>query len=358
MARTPSTTHRRADAAALTPLKESEARLRAIFNTVVDAIITIDDRGIIDSANPAAERLFGYKVRELVGHNVNMLMPAPFSRSHDAYIQRYLKTGKARIIGIGREVVGRRKDGSTFPMDLAVSEVHLGARRMFTGIVRDITERKRAEQAITTVSEEERRRFGRELHDGLGQQLTGVALLAKALQGRLAAQGDPAQADAKDIADLTSRVLNDVKRHAHGLYPVELERHGLAVALEELANNLQSLFGVPCAFEMRGEPPLLDTPTALHLYRIAQEAAHNALKHGHPKRICIGLERQASMLCLQVEDDGRGLPTRRPTKAGMGLTIMKHRASSIGAAIELGRGPRGGTVVRVLWKMAPRNEMG
>jgi PAS domain S-box-containing protein len=104
----------------------SEARLRAIINTVVDGIITIDEHGVMESVNPAAERIFGYKARELVGHNVAKLMPAPFSQQHDAIIQRYLRTGKAHIIGIGREVVGQRKDGQLFPLDLAVSEWRQG----------------------------------------------------------------------------------------------------------------------------------------------------------------------------------------------------------------------------------------
>lgn len=348
--------HRRAPAAPALSVQENEARLQAIIKTVVDGIITIDGQGIIESVNPAVERMFGYKARELVGRNVARLMPEPYSRQHDAHIQRYLKTGRAHIVGIGREVAGLRKDGTVFPMDLAVSEWRLGERVMFTGVVRDITERKRAEEAIASVSEEERRRFGRELHDGLGQQLTGVALLAKALQSKLSNHGLPCQEEARDIADLTSRVLNDVKRHAHGLYPVELERRGLAAALEELALNQRSLFGVSCTFEVRGPMPDMELRTALHLYRIAQEAAHNALKHGRAKRVCIRMDRQDNMLCMQVEDDGRGMPARLPARRGMGLTIMKHRASSIGAALDIGRGPARGTVVRVLWKVPDRNE--
>ena len=331
----------------------SEARLRAIINTVVDGIITIDDRGIMESVNPAAERIFGYKARELVGRNINLLMPSPFRQQHDGYLQRYLRTRQPRIIGIGREVVGQRKDGSTFPLDLAVSEWRLGPRRLFTGVVRDITERKRTEQAIAAVTEEERRRFGRELHDGLGQHLTGVALLAKALQGKLTKLGHPAAADAGDIANLTGRTLNDLKRQAHGLYPVELERHGLTAALEELAANQRSLFGLACTLTVRGRIPDFDTPIALHLYRIAQEAVNNAIKHGQAKGISVRLERVETMMSLQIEDDGAGLPPRR-SGGGMGLTIMRHRASAIGGSIEFGRGADGGTLVRVLWKVPAR----
>ena len=129
-------------------LRESQARMQAVLNTAVDAILTINDRGIIESANPAAGRLFGYDPAELIGRNISMLMPADHARAHDGYIERYLRTGEARIVGIGREVEGLRRDGSTFPADLAVSEVRFGDQLRFTGIVRDITVRKNAERAL------------------------------------------------------------------------------------------------------------------------------------------------------------------------------------------------------------------
>lgn len=137
------------DAAALA---ESEERMRAILETAVEGIITIDERGHIESANPAAEKLFGYSAEEVLGKNVSMLMPSPYREQHDAYLERYLRTGQARIIGIGREVVGQRKDGSVFPMDLSVGELKFSNRRLFTGIVRDITSRKRAEEQVVEMA--------------------------------------------------------------------------------------------------------------------------------------------------------------------------------------------------------------
>ena len=130
------------------PLRDSEERLRAILETAVEGIITIDERGLMESFNPAAEEIFGYRAREAIGQNVKLLMPAPYRQEHDGYLKNYHQSGHAKIIGIGREVIGRRKDGTTFPMDLSVSEVQLASRRMFTGFVRDITERKNAEKAL------------------------------------------------------------------------------------------------------------------------------------------------------------------------------------------------------------------
>ncbi len=129
-------------------LLESETRMGAILSAAVDAIIIIDSRGVIDSMNRAAETLFGYSSKETVGQNIKMLMPAPYQAEHDGYLSNYNSTGVKKIIGIGREVTGLRKNGDTFPMDLAVSQVEMGGRRLFTGIVRDITERKRAEAEL------------------------------------------------------------------------------------------------------------------------------------------------------------------------------------------------------------------
>jgi len=133
--------------------EETEERLRAILETAVEGIITIDERGIIEAVNPAAEKTFGFKAAEVVGRNVSCLMPAPYKEEHDSYIANYLTSGHAKIIGIGREVVGQRKDGSLFPMDLAVSEVRLANRRLFTGFVRDITERKKAEARLAELAQ-------------------------------------------------------------------------------------------------------------------------------------------------------------------------------------------------------------
>ena len=132
---------------------EAVERLRSVVNHVLDGIITIDSRGTVTTFNPAAERIFGFAASEVIGQNVKLLMPEPYHSQHDGYLASYLQTGEAKIIGIGREVVGRRKDGSTFPMDLAVSEFRLGDERYFTGIVRDITERKRAEAELREAEE-------------------------------------------------------------------------------------------------------------------------------------------------------------------------------------------------------------
>jgi len=124
------------------------AHLRAVLNAAVDCIITIDDCGTIESFNPATERTFGYASDEVIGQNVSILMPPPYCDEHDRHLKNYLETGVAKIIGIGREIIARRKDGSNFPADIAVSEVKISDRWLFTGIIRDITDRKRNEEKL------------------------------------------------------------------------------------------------------------------------------------------------------------------------------------------------------------------
>ncbi|MDA0341761.1 MAG: PAS domain S-box protein [Proteobacteria bacterium] len=129
-------------------LQDREEQMRAIVNTVVDGIVTIDTKGTVETFNPAAERIFGYAADEVIGQNVKLLMPNPYHDAHDGYLSAYIETDDAKIIGIGRQVQGKRKDGTTFSMELAVSEMEAGGRRMFTGIVRDITRREQAEQGL------------------------------------------------------------------------------------------------------------------------------------------------------------------------------------------------------------------
>jgi two-component system sensor kinase FixL len=153
-------------------IAEREARLQAILDTAVDGIITIDNRGIIDSVNSATKEMFGYRAEELIGHNVNELMPDSHREDHDDFLDAYLKTGNKKIIGIGREVEGRRKDGSSFPIDLSVSEFMVAGEHRFMGLMRDITERKRAEQ-------EARLHLDELAHasrlSALGEMATGIA---------------------------------------------------------------------------------------------------------------------------------------------------------------------------------------
>jgi two-component system, LuxR family, sensor kinase FixL len=324
---------------------ESEERLRAILQTAVEGIITIDEHGIIESMNPAAEQLFGWQAAEMIGQNIKLLMPAPYREEHDTYLSNYVRTGQARIIGLGREVVGQRKDGSLFPMDLAVSEVRLEHRRLFTGFIRDITERKRLEREVLEISERERQRIGQDLHDGLCQQLAAIELMSQVLEQKLTPRSKPAAARAGEIARYVRETISQTRLLARGLSPVTLESEGLLSGLLELAGNTEKMFGVPCRFESSGEVRVREAAVATHLYRIAQEAVSNAIKHGKAGRLVIGLQRLSDRTVLTISDNGRGFPQGAPASSGMGLRIMQYRAGMIGGTLSFQRNRKRGVTV-------------
>jgi two-component system CheB/CheR fusion protein len=277
-------------------------------------------------------------------------MPAPHNAQHDAHLARYRGTGEARIIGIGREVAGRRKNGEVFPMDLSVSEVRLADRRIFTGFLRDITERKRLEKEILEISEREQRRIGHDLHDGLCQQLAGLELMSQVLAHKLERRSKDAAARAGEIARQIRETIAHTRALARGLSPVALEAEGLMSALAELAANTEKIFRVACRFHCDPPVPVPDQAVATHLFRIAQEAVSNALRHGQTVRsIRLELSARPGRLELSVSDDGAGFPAPKAAvkAAGMGLHIMQSRAGMVGGTLAVGPGPGGGTRVSI-----------
>jgi len=326
-------------------LRDTAERLRAILATAVEGIITIDERGIIESFNPAAEKIFGCSASEVLGKNVKVLMPSPYREEHNGYLANYTRGGHPRIIGIGREVVGRRQDGRQFPIDLSVSEVRLDDRRIFTGFVRDISERKRLEKEILEISDREQRRIGHDLHDGLCQQLAGIELMSQVLEQKVAARSKSDAARAAEISRHVREAISYTRSLARGLSPVMLDAEGLMAALQELAANTGRIFRVTCVFEC--DPPVLihDHSAATHLYRIAQEAVSNALNHGKARHIRICLKCAGGRNILSVKDDGSGIPKVLPENKGMGLRIMQYRAGMIGGATMVERDLEGGTSV-------------
>ena len=337
-------------------LRASEQRLRAILNTATDAIVTINYQGIIVEANPATLRMFGYRDEELIGQNVRILMPEPYRGEHDGNIERYLETGKARIIGIGREVVGRRKDGSTFPVSLAISQIDHPP--LFTGIVRDISALKELQKQVLEIAAEEDRRIGHELHDGVQQELTGLGLLAQTVSDMLSADVpwqpacEPQLAKIRQMTERVAQGLSDVGREVHqlsrGLVPVEIDAEGLRWALTELAATIQERYSIECRFTSRGDIDLTNNFAATHLFRIVQEAVNNAVKHGHASRIDISMTGNEKSIELEVLDNGSGISEQQLSSAGLGLRIMPYRAGLIGATVSISAGKAGGTLVRCL----------
>lgn len=330
-------------------LRDRENRLHAILDAAADAIITIDHQGIIRSVNPATRKLFGYTKEELLGQNVRLLMPLPFQNEHGVRMARFLGTGQTHVMIGHREVAGRRKDGSTFPVGLSVSEVK--QLQMFTGIVRDLSAIKQLQREVLEIAAEEDRRIGQELHDNIQQQLTGVGLLSRTVVDLLRSP-DLSSATIAETAKMASKVAEwidnaaqQVRLLSRGLIPVEIDVEGLQSALADFACRISEQHGPRCTFQCQGEAGVSDNFVATHLYRIAQEAVHNAIKHGHPKTIDVSLVGLDQTITLRVLDDGIGIPETTSVGLGMGLRIMQYRAGLIHGAVRITTGPHGGTEV-------------
>jgi len=253
----------------ITERKDSEARIQAILDTTVDGIITINEFGKIESFNPAAERIFGYESSEIVGHNVRVLMREPDRGAHDGYLENYLETGEAKIIGIGREVTGLRRDGTPFAMDLAISEFQLGNRRMFTSIIRDITDRKRLEEQL--LQSAKLAALG-ELVGGIAHEVnnpTGIIVMRSAnLMQEVSAQGlgedlrddvEVIQRQSDKLAQITSGLLAFSRQTPFSPQNVDLNR--TVVNAVGLVENVLRIKGITYVPELDPELPIVSADT-------------------------------------------------------------------------------------------------
>ena len=351
-------------------LAESLERYRAILDTAVDGIITISDAGIIESFNRAAERMFGYAAHEVIGKNISSLMPEPYRGQHDHYISRYLSTHEAKIIGIGREVEGLRKNGSTFPMDLAVGEVRLPGRRLFTGITRDISQRK-------AIEAEARRRLNDLAHTArlaaLGEMATGLAhevnqpLTAIITQAsaclRLIASG---RADTELLQDSLQQIARQGERAAEVIKRLRsfVQKGEMAFVQDSLNAVVRDVLWL-LAHEIRSaqvhiELDLADALPEVHMDRVQIEQVvfnlvRNAIeamqqRPGRTHRLKLSTAtaqlREHEALRFSVQDNGPGFGelaadqlfepyfTTKPEGIGQGLAICRSIIESHEGRIE------------------------
>jgi signal transduction histidine kinase len=218
-------------------------------------------------------------------------------------------------------------------------------RERTVALTEEIRERERLERILLDVGEAERRRIGRDLHDSLGQFLTGTALAGQVLKEKLATRSAPEEADAARIVGLVEEAIEVARGFARGLDPVPLEGGGLAEGLEQLASRTSHVSSILCDCEVEGAVEVADTAAATHLYRIAQEAITNALKHGRARHVSVRLFQRNGRVVLAVDDDGRGIPEPAERGQGMGLRIMAHRAAVMGGTFQIQALPPHGTSV-------------
>lgn len=330
-------------------LHQQEAMVNSILDTAADAIITVDGQGLIVRINTATESMFGYQALDLVGQSVSLLMPTVTSQELRAILNQQAKIGFGLIADNKREFLGVRNGGGSFPLELSVSKVdHL---EIYTIIIRDITVRCRLQREVVTIAESEQRKIGQELHDSAQQELTAVSLLARVLLDHLNGHSaDTTQATLKRCAVVAEKILSGVKRAneevrqiSHGLLPVQLDSEGLVNALQELALQTDALKSVTCTFSSSRPVEIAEAVTATHLFKIAQEAVTNCLKHAHAKHICIELETEESAIVLRISDDGVGVNGQHAH--GVGLRSMEYRAHLINGILRLTNRTQGGSLL-------------
>ena len=220
-------------------------------------------------------------------------------------------------------------------------------------IARDISSRRCMEQQILEASDREKERLGRELHDGLCQNLAGIAALSTTLSRRLEADSESAAVEAREITKLLNETIAQARDMTRGLNPVNLERIGVAAALEAFASNVEGLFGISCHFRCHPDFPDLGSETGLHLFRIAQEAVNNSITHGRARQIDVTLGFQGEKGLLGIRDDGGGISEKAGTGESLGIHTMGYRSRLIGGSLQLQPRVSGGTSVTCLFPLPP-----
>ena len=302
-------------------LRDIEKYYRAVIETTADGFLLTDPHGRILAVNEAYVRRSGYSMAQLLSMHISDLESKETADEVRAHIALVRRMGRDLF-----ETLHRTKDGKLWPVEVSASFSQV-AGGVCIAFLRDMSERKRLEQEVIEVSSIEQERIGREIHDGIGQQLTGLSLLAKSIQLRLEDHGLAAEAaSVAELRDHLKSTLQHTRLLARGLSPVDIDPATLANALSKLAERVSQTSGIDCRYIGSPEVQVEDKVFALHLYRVAQEAVQNAIKHGSPQSIEIDLQHKPSLLSLSVRDDGIGIQPGEERGNGLGLHIMQYRA--------------------------------
>lgn len=322
-------------------LRESEEKYRALFDQASDGIMLMAVDGTSVAYNESFARMHGYQSpEEMAGISLDDLDAPGTAKLSRERLERMMAGESLRF-----EVEHMHREGHTFFLQVSCSVVHIGDQAYFLGFHRDITERKRLEKEVLEVGDRVQYHIGHDLHDGINQLLTSSSLRIGALRQKLREGRLPDEEELEAVAELNRQTMEQVSGLARGLSPLSIKSGGLALGLAELCKSTTAL-GVECRCSIDEGVAVRDLAKATHLYRIAQEAVSNALKHAGAGHIEVSLSRARGGAVLAVRDDGRGMPKGRAESKGMGLNIMKYRAGMIGAELEVASDRGRGTEVK------------
>jgi len=341
-------------------LRESEATMHALLESAAQAILTVDASGKIVDANRMAGEMFGYARNELLGRSLELLLPERLRQEHARHRAHFASNPRTRPMGSGLELVGLRKDGSEFPVEVSLSSVPTSRGRLAVSFVSDITARKQAEAALRkseeqlrnlagsllAAQEDERRRLSRELHDDITQRLAALSIELGKLAGDMPDPLAPTRGIIRSLQKQTLQASAEVRRLSHGLHPSVIQDFGLAVALEEYCGEFEKAQGVPVIFDGLIDISRLDNDCATCLFRIAQESMRNAVTHGRATELQVALSLGPGTLQLRVRDNGVGFSTDGArTKTGLGVVSMKERIRLVNGTLTLSSEPGQGTEI-------------
>lgn len=329
----------------------SSDEYRAIFDASPDGLLVVDGDGIIRAANPRVEELFGWSAEELTGRSVEVLVPEAAASSHRAHRDRFVADPHNRPMGVGLDLRGLRKDGTTFPVEISLSpwRPEDGEMRVIC-TVRDVSDYRRLQnfsEGALRATEEERQRIARELHDDTAQRLATLILRIRRLA--LEHDADKRAGLLEEVRDDIVDATEGVKRMARGLRPPEIEEVGLALAITAHVRSLREGADFVVETELGSVEPYLSDTAKLAVYRIVQEALSNARRHGGAEGALVRLYLDGGKVVAEVVDEGGGfLPSRAVERGGgLGLVGMRERATMVGGMLTIDSVPGEGTTVRV-----------
>jgi len=344
-------------------LGESEARMQGIIGSAMDAIITVDEEQRVVLFNPAAEAMFGRSAAEAIGAPLDHLIPVKQRQAHRDYVAHFRDDqARSRAMGERREIFGLRADGTEFPIDASISRVETGGKRLYTAVVRDVTRRRESERqlreshrqlrelsaSLQTVREEERTRIARELHDELGQQLTGLRLDVSWLGTRLKDDRTGLLEKTNGMKSTLNNTVAAVRRISSELRPLLLDDLGLVPAVEWLRDDFAKRTGIEVHLDVGERDLRIDKDTATAVFRILQESLTNVARHAEASAVWVRLDADSGRLRLSIRDNGRGMdPEASPKGRSFGLIGIRERAIMLNGEVRINSRPGDGTEIRV-----------